>query len=195
MKKAPPRPALSCLLLLCLSGKAFGADATVHSILDPQTGTTLQLTGEPWTLSLDQPHLAAHARDYIALHAVQVSNGGMRRYFLAAFFWSTVPGRNRHAGNAPALRLLVDDRDVRLTAPMQTLRDAGVSRWPLRRPGRDALLVMYAVEAQLLRQLGHATRLRIRPGMDSSLPTQVWFESWHDASPAFRSFAAQTATP
>jgi hypothetical protein len=195
MRKLRLRPTLGCLMLLCLAGEASGADGAVRSILDARTGTTVQVTIKPWTLALEQPQLAAHARDYIALHAVQVSNGGMRRHFLAAFFWSTVPGRNRHAGDAPALRLLIDDRDVRLSVPVRLLLDTGLSSWPLRLPGRDALLVMYAVDAQLLRQLGYATSLRIRPGIESSLPAQVWFESWRDARPAFRSFAAQVAVP
>lgn len=195
MRKVRARHALGCLMLLCLAGEAGGADGAVRSILDAQTGTTVQLTVKPWTLALEQPQLAAHARDYIALHAVEVSNGGMRRYFLAAFFWSTVPGRNRHAGDAPALRLLIDDRDMRLDMPVRVLRDTGLSSWPLHPPGRDALLVLYAVDAQLLRQLGYATSLRIRPGIESGLPAQVWFESWRDARPAFRSFVARLAPP
>ena len=53
----------------------------------------------------DQPHLAGHARDYIALYAVEINTSGKRSYHLAAFLWSTVPGRERYAGDNPVLQL------------------------------------------------------------------------------------------
>lgn len=166
----------------------------VHVSLDPRTGTTLQVTAEPWVLALDQPHLAAHARDYVALQAVQASNGGQHRYYLAAFYWSSVPGRNRHAGQDPALRMLLDDRDLQFT-PGMSLRDAGISQWPRRAPGRDALVMLYVVDPQVLRQLGHAGRLRVRPEPASGLPPEIWFDTWRDARHALRIFAAQVLPP
>jgi hypothetical protein len=118
-----------------------------------------------------------------------VSNAGRRQYHLAAFYWSTVPGRNRYAGPSPTLRLLLDDRDVSLKPSDQSLRDAGISQWPLRLPGRDALLLLYAADPQLLRQLGHAGTLRVRPEPGSGVPPDAWFDTWRDARPSFRDFA------
>jgi hypothetical protein len=182
------RLALAALLLAAACASLAG-EPDIHTFLDRSTGTTLRITGAPWVLALDQPHLAAHARDYVAMHAVEVSNGGQRQYFIAALYWSTVPARNRHAGNRPGLRLLLDDRDISLQPAAQSLREAGIGRWPLRLPGRDALLILYAAETQLLRQLGHAGRLRARPEPESGPAPDAWFETWRDGRGPFRDFA------
>lgn len=179
--------------LLAASGGAGAAQ--VESRLDRRTGTTLQITAKAWVLALDQPQLAAHARDYITLHGVQVSNGGERRFYLAVFYWSTVPGRNRHAGLNPGLRLLADDRELLLKPAADTLRGAGISQWPLKAPGRDALLVLYPVEPELLRQLGHATRVLARPEGESGPPPEIWFEPWRSGRDAFRRFAEEVLGP
>jgi hypothetical protein len=177
------------VLLLSVAQAIPAGEPDIHATLDRSTGTTLRITGAPWILALEQPHLAAHARDYVALHAVEISNGGQRRYFLAALYWSTVPARNRHAGSRPGLRLLLDDRDISLRPAAQSLREAGIGRWPMRLPGRDALVILYAADAQLLRQLGHAGRLLARPEPDSGAAPDAWFETWRDGRGPFRSFA------
>lgn len=176
-------------LLMAAPHPARGAE--VRAILDRGTGTTLQVTAEPWVLAQEHPHLAVHARDYIALHAVETNNAGSRHHYLAAFYWSTVPGRNRHAGLSPSLRLRLDDRDISLV-PAASLQDAGISHWPLRRPGRDALLVLYPVDPLLLRQVAYAGRLQARPDRrDSEEPPEAWFDSWRDARSAFREFSRE----
>jgi hypothetical protein len=176
-------------LLLLAAWPTWLAAGEIAQVFDRRTGSTLQLTGAAWVLALDQPHLAAHARDYVALHGLEVSNGGRREYFLAVFYWSTVPGRNRHAGDHPVLRLLLDDRDVRLAPSDRSLRDNGISRWPLGTPGRDALLILYAVEPGLLRQFGHATRVRARPEPAGRDAADQWFEPWREARGGFQVFA------
>jgi hypothetical protein len=177
-------------LLLAFACASLASEPRIHTVLDRSTGTTLRITGAPWILALEQPHLAAHARDYVALHAVEASNGGQRRYFVAALYWSTVPARNRHAGNLPGLRLLLDDRDISLQPAAQSLREAGIGRWPMRLPGRDALVILYAADVPLLRQLGHAGRLLARPEPDSGAAPDAWFETWRDGRGPFRGFAS-----
>ena len=56
--------------------------AASGTTLDRKTGATLQLSTRPWVLALEQPHLAAHARDYIALYAVEINTAGKRNYHL-----------------------------------------------------------------------------------------------------------------
>ena len=107
---------------LCLfAGRA--ALAAPRSVLDRSTGATILLSDAPWTLALDQPHLAAHARDYIALYAAEINIAGRRRQHLAAFFWSTVLGRSDFAGPAPEITLRADDRVLRLKPAAATPRD------------------------------------------------------------------------
>jgi hypothetical protein len=176
-------------LLLCAAAPGIAECGEAVEFLDRSTGTTLHVTRSPWILALEQPLLAAHARDYVALYGVVTSNGGKRQQFLAAFYWSTVPGRNRHAGDRPGLRLLLDDLEKVLDPVEGTPRDAGIGRWPLQPPGRDALLMLYSVEPGLLRILGHASRLRLRPLPDSTLLPEIWFEPWRDGGASFRELA------
>jgi hypothetical protein len=100
-----------------------------------------------------------------------------------------VPGRNGYAGAKPALRLRLDDRDVLLEVGDRPARELGLSQWPLRTPGRAAQLALYVVEPQLLRQIGAAGILRLRPESDSSLTADVWFTDWRSGARAFRGFA------
>ena len=168
---------------------AFAASGT---ILDRKTGATLQLSTSPWTLALDQPHLAAHARDYIALYAVEINTAGKRSYHLAAFLWSTVPGRGQYAGEKPVLQLRVGDRELTLDPLGRTPRDMGISQWPLKPPGHGAVLAIYEVDEALMRAMSTEVALRVRPASDKSLPEDVWFEVWRSGREAFADFCRRT---
>ena len=170
---------------------AEAAAAAPRSLLDQGTGATIQLSARPWVLALDQPHLAAHARDYIALYAVEINTAGQRRYHLAAFFWSTVPGRARYAGNAPELTLRAADREIRLSPLGRTPREIGISRWPLAPPGRGAVLAIYEVDESLLRALSSEVPVQAHPETDPTLPPDTWFEIWRSGRRAFADFCAR----
>ena len=168
---------------------AFPASGT---LLDRKTGATLQLSTRPWTLALDQPHLAAHARDYIALYAVEINNAGKRSYHLAAFLWSTVPGRGQYAGDKPVLQLRVGDRELRLDPLGRTPRDMGISQWPLEPPGRGAVLAIYEVDEALMRAMSTDISIQARAASDPTLPEDVWFEVWRSGREAFADFCRRT---
>jgi len=178
------RPLL--LMALLLAGGATQAEP--RSILDRSTGATLVVSESPWTLALEQPHLAANSRDYIALYAVEVNVTGKRSHHLAAFIWSTVPGRESFAGESPELTLHVEDRQLRLKSPGRTPREMGISKWPMDPPGRGARLVVYDVDTALLRQLASASSCQARIDTDPSTPEDVWFEVWRDGRGAFSDF-------
>lgn len=171
---------------------AAPATASKGILLDRRTGATLQLSTRPWMLALDQPHLAAHARDYIALYAVEINIAGKRGYHLAAFLWSTVPGRERYAGEKPVLQLRAGDRELKLDPLGRTPRDMGISQWPLKPPGHGAVLAIYEVDEALLRAMATDLRLMARPTTDASLPEDVWFEVWRSGRDAFAEFASRT---
>jgi hypothetical protein len=182
------------LPLLALAGAH--ARAEPRSVLDRSTGATIVVSSQPWILALDQPHLAAHARDYIALYAVETNIAGQRSHHLAAFFWSTVLGRERYAGTAPEISLRVNDRQLRLSPLGKTPRDVGIDHWPLKPPGHGALLTIYQADEGLLRQLATAQHCRARPETDPTLPADVWFEVWRDGRHAYMEFVEHTlATP
>ncbi|MFO1504134.1 MAG: hypothetical protein U1F39_10005 [Steroidobacteraceae bacterium] len=173
-------------LLPAVAGAASG------TILDRRTGATLQLSTEPWVLALDQPHLAAHARDYIALYAVEINIAGKRGYHLAAFLWSTVPGRGQYAGDKPVLQLRAGDRELKLDPLGRTPRDMGISQWPLKPPGHGAVLAIYEVDEALLRAMSTDIKLQVRPASDATLPEDVWFDVWRSGRRAFAEFSART---
>ena len=175
-------------MLLGALAMAAAAKAGPRSVLDRSTGATIVVSERPWTLSLEQPQLAAKSRDYIALYAVETNIAGKLRHHLAVFFWSTVPGREGFAGVAPQLILRVDDRQLMLKPLGQTPRDVGISKWPLDPPGRGAQLVIYEVDTGLLRQLAHASSCQARISDDPITPVDVWFEVWRDGRAAFNDF-------
>jgi len=177
------------LLSALLPAAALAASGT---ILDRKTGATLQLATRPWVLALDQPHLAAHARDYIALYAVEINTAGKRSYHLAAFLWSTVPGRGQYAGDKPVLQLRAGDRELKLDPLGRTPRDMGISQWPLKPPGRGAVLAIYEVDEALLRMMSTDVRLQARAASDPTLPEDVWFDVWRSGRAAFADFCART---
>jgi hypothetical protein len=179
----------SMLFSALLPAAALCASGT---ILDRKTGATLQLSTRPWVLALDQPHLAAHARDYIALYAVEINTAGKRSYHLAAFLWSTVAGRDQYAGDKPVLQLRVGDRNLKLDPLGRTPRDMGISQWPLRPPGRGAVLGIYEVDEALLRAMSTDISLQARPASDPTLPEDVWFDVWRSGREAFADFCART---
>lgn len=185
------RRALVGMLLAAgaLPGAAYAASGT---ILDRKTGATLQLSTRPWVLALDQPHLAAHARDYIALYAVEINTAGKRGYHLAAFLWSTVPGRNQFAGDKPVLQLRVADRELKLDPLGRTPRDMGISQWPLKPPGRGAVLAIYEADEALMRAMSADVLVQARPATDASLPEDVWFDVWRSGREAFADFCRRT---
>jgi hypothetical protein len=183
--KLPKRGLLVLALIV-----AMAVSAAPRTVLDKRTGATVVVSNKPWLLALDQPHLAANARDYIALYAVEVNIAGKRRHHLAVFFWSTISGRNSLGASQPAIELRVDDRLVKLEAFAATPRDIGISQWPLNAPGRGAVLVVYEVDATLLRQLGQAQQVSLRPAGKSE-PVDPWYEPWQDGRRAFAEFAQQ----
>ena len=180
-------------MLLATLSLAAAAQAAPRRVLDRNTGATIVVSEQPWTLALEQPQLAANSRDYIALYAVEVDIAGKLRHLLAAFFWSTVPGREGFAASAPELVLRVEDRQLLLQPLGQTPRDVGISKWPLDPPGRGAQLVIYEVDTALLRQLAHAGSCQARISNDPTTPVDVWYEVWRDGRAAFDEFIGLAA--
>jgi hypothetical protein len=151
--------------------------------LDRRTGASLAIASDPWVFAREQPHLAAHARDYLSLHALDVNVGGRRATYLAVFDWSTVDRRRRPTRSGDArLLLLLDDRRVPLGDDVEP-RAAGLSEWPLERPGRGARLRVYPVEGELLRYWSKAASVRIVSEGDPDDP-EARFESWREGRAA-----------
>jgi len=181
----------SLRVIFCGLSLAGPVAATAESLLDRSTGATIQFSAKPWMLALDQPHLAAHAQDYIALYALEINTAGQHHHHLATFFWSTVPGRASYAGTAPQMTLRVADREIHLSPLGKSPRDLGISRWPLAPPGRGAVLVIYEVDEALLRALSSDVPVSAHPETDPTLAADTWFAAWRSGRRAFADFCAE----
>jgi hypothetical protein len=166
-----------------------GADRP-RTVLDQQTGSTLVIATQAWTFAREQLHLAAHARDYIGIQAVEINTAGKRSQFLAVFFWSTIDRRGDYAGEMPRIELSVDDRRVLLSPSAATPREVGISQWPLPPPGKAARLFVYPADPTLLRQIAesHLITLRLPDDRDGDLEP---IATWKDGRAALRDFLAE----
>jgi hypothetical protein len=184
---------LAPLLLLVVHGCA-SVDATrPREHLDRRTGATLTVTAQPWVFARDQPQLAAHGRDYLSIHAVEVNVGGRLAHYLAVFDWSTVDRRQRPATRAQRLRLLLDDRQWVLEGQGVEPRAAGIADWPLKAPGRGARLRVYPADVELLRYWLKAGEVRLRSEGDPEDP-DARFDSWRDGRAALAALVGGDAS-
>jgi hypothetical protein len=180
--------ALGALALILV---AVTAQSAPRAVLDRRTGATVMVSERPWLLALEQPHLAANARDYAALYAVEINIAGKRREHLAVFFWSTIANRKDFAKSPPRVSLRIDDRIIKLEPLKSTARELGISEWPLKPPGRGATLVIYDADPALLRQLSVAKICGLRTESDAGME-DVWFEEWQDGRQAYAAFVHAT---
>ena len=185
-----PSKLASYLFFAMLFGAGSVCAERPHTVLDPQTGSTLVIATQAWTFAREQPHLAAHARDYIALQAFEMNTAGKRRQFLAVFYWSTIERRGDFAGTAARVELTVDDRRITLSPAEGSLRDIGVSQWPLSPPGKGARLALYRVDPTLLRQLAEVRIATLRLLDDRDGDTEA-VATWKDGRAALKDFIAE----
>jgi hypothetical protein len=90
----------------------------VNEFLDERTGATVTVVREPLIFALERSTLAAHARDYISLTAVEVDRSGQTQLCVIGYFWSTIDRRAGSGAAQPAdktLALFAADRLIRFT--------------------------------------------------------------------------------
>src|SRR6202022_4406650 len=104
------------LILALIVLPAFTSLPPSHEILDEQSGNTLLVAGAPLVFARDRTDVAAHARDYATVVAVEVDHSGTYTEYLLLYRWSTVdrrmsPPPDAHAGE---LRILAEGRTIDL---------------------------------------------------------------------------------
>ena len=74
---------------------AAPADVESNSteIFDEETGSTLLVVSKPLVFARDRSDVAAHARDYATLVAVEDDRSGQYTQYLLLYRWSTVDRR------------------------------------------------------------------------------------------------------
>jgi hypothetical protein len=84
------RSAAMLLAVALAVGCTTGRDLWPYERLDPYSAVNTTIMAEPWVYSRDVPAIAANARDYVNVGAVETNRAGLRGYWLGVVAWSTV---------------------------------------------------------------------------------------------------------
>ncbi len=187
-RQARATAAWSLALLTLAANPACAGDKPVYEYLDEQTAATVTTALEPLIFARERPDLAVNARDYVSLVPIEVNRSGERRYYWFGYLWSTIDRRDGETPLAQGdqLVLLADDRPIALQAASGAMRELGIARGPLKRPGRAAVPMLLQADPDSVSFAGHATGLSlvlIHEGQNQD------YALWRDAREAIRGFS------
>ena len=189
-----PRIWLILTATLMLAACRSEHSAAEREVFDEQTGNTLTVVAKPLVFSRERDDLAAHARDYATLVAVEVDHSGMSDTYLLLYRWSTVDRRMLPKQN-------VDDGRLRLVGTgrkldLQALKGLPVGMDSTVRlhmpPNASAVTRAYAVDLDVLRFIAVSDTLTLQLPEDA-LGTP--FSIWEDGRPALARFLRHTSMP
>jgi hypothetical protein len=189
------RLALILALLPALTSLTSCANQTPlasREIFDEQTARTLRVAATPLVFARDRSDVAAHARDYATLVAVEEDRSGEYRLCLLLYRWSTVDRRMSPPPDpeAGALRILADGRPIDLV-PLDRIPISLTQREAYHVPNHaDVVPRAYPVDSKLLHFIAASSELTLRmpqEALDSP------FALWKDGRGALASFLESTA--
>jgi hypothetical protein len=178
------------MALLALGGCVASHAPLTREILDEQSGNTLIVVSAPLEFARARTDVAAYARDYATLVAVEIDNAGSYSDFLLLYRWSTV---DRRMSPPPApdqgeLHILADGRDIEL----QPLADMPISLAKRQElfvpPHGDLVAHAYRADGATLRYIASSRRLIVRLPQER-LDTP--FALFRDGRKALADFAGQ----
>jgi hypothetical protein len=156
--------ALTGALPVMLTACATSSREAPHEIFEEQSGNTLLVVGKPFVFARERTDVAAHARDYATLVAVQVDQSGNAREYLLLYRWSTVDPRMSPPPDPKEgqLRILAEGRsiDLKPLAELPTTLSRG-KELHVPRHG-DVLARAYAADPATLRYIAASRELMIR---------------------------------
>jgi hypothetical protein len=162
-------------------------------ILDEQSGNTLVVVAQPLVFARERTDVAAHARDYATLVAIEIDHSGKYNDYLLLYRWSTVDSRMSAPPDSRAgeLRILADGRRIDLT-PLPELPVSLARRRELHVPNHgDPVVHAYPADPTLLRYIAASRDLAVRMPQE---PLDAPFGIFEDGRPALGDFA-QSAGP
>jgi hypothetical protein len=181
------------LVLMALSGCTHIQSAESLEIYDERTGNTLSIVRVPMVFARDRTDVAAHARDYVTLVAVEVDHSGEYSEYLLAYRWSTVDRRMSASADPRAgqLQIQSDGRVINLTAVEEM--PISVARPELHAPKHaHAVAHAYRIDAATLRFIADSHELTVRLPQEASATP---FEIWSDGRMALAQFVTRAAVP
>jgi hypothetical protein len=161
-----------------------------REIFEERTGNTLTVVSKPIVFARDRSDVAAYARDYATLVAIEVDQSGTFKDYLLLYRWSTVDSRmlSRPQSNEGAMRLLSEGRELNLE-PLESLPVNVVSDRELHVPHHGAALMRaYAIDLATLRFIAASRALTLQMPQES---LNAPFTIWEDGRPALNRFVRQ----
>jgi hypothetical protein len=152
------------LALVALTGCLGSHPPRTIEILDEQSGNTLLVVDRPLVFARERSDVAAHARDFATLVAVEIDAAGKYSDYLLLYRWSTVDRRMSPPPEPQQgeLRLLADGRTIDLT-PLADMPVSLVRRRELHLPPHgDVVAHAYPADAATLGYLAASRRLAVR---------------------------------
>jgi hypothetical protein len=168
--------------------------APSQQILDEQSGNTLLIVKQPLIFARERSDVAAHARDYATLVAVEVDASGTSHDYLLLYRWSTVDRRMAPppAPDAAQLRILADGRVIDLT-PLERVPVGTSRRRVMHVPVHgDVAVHAYAVEVSTLAFVAASRDVSVQLPQEP-LPTP--FKLWEDGREALAQFSSAAGSP
>jgi len=181
------------LSVLCACAGA-PRQAASHEFLDEQTGTTLAVAAKPLVFARERTDVAAHARDYATLMAIEVDSSGAYREYLLLYRWSTVDPRMSPPPDPGAgeLRILAEGRVIDLK-PLEQMPVSLSRRRELHVPDHgDVIAHAYSVDSSTLRFIASSRELSVKMPQE---PLETPFKMWEDGRTALAKFAERAAAP
>jgi hypothetical protein len=161
-------------------------------VFDERSGNTLSVVSRPLVFARSRTDVAAYARDYATLVAVEVDRSGNAERFLLLYRWSTVDPRMTPLPDpaAGALVLSGAGRVLKLT-PLADMPVGLQHRQDLHLPAHgDVVSHAYRVDADVLRFIADG-----RAELTLELPQESYLEPfamWEDGRPALLDFLRRT---
>ena len=168
--------------------------AASHEFLDEQTGTTLAVAAEPLVFARERTDVAAHARDYATLVAIEVDSSGTYREYLLLYRWSTVDPRMSPPPDPGAgeLRILAEGRVIDLP-PLEQMPVSLSQRRELHVPDHgDVIAHAYSVDSSTLRFIASSRELSMQMPQE---PLETPFKMWGDGRLALSKFVDRAGAP
>ncbi|MDP8986588.1 MAG: hypothetical protein M3N97_16405 [Pseudomonadota bacterium] len=187
------RPALALAFAALVACTAAPSNPS-REIFDEQSASTLLVAGAPLVFARDRSDVAAHARDYATLVAVEIDVSGEYRQYVLLYRWSTV---DRRMSPPPRpddgeLVILADGRTIDLLPLPQFPVDLRARR-ALHIPARDEVVAhAYPVDPATLHYLATSRELTVRMPRER-LDTP--FRLFEDGRKALVQFLERAATP
>jgi len=186
--------AVLLLVLTALASCASRPPTASQEIFDESDASTLLVTAKPMVFARERSDLAAYARDYATVVAVEIDISGEYSDYLLLYRWSTVDRRMLPPPDPAggALRIVADGRIFDFK-PIDKLPVNFAQRRELHMPKHDDVVPRgYKVDAETLHFMATSQDLSLRMPQE---PLDVPFKLFEDGRRALLEFLKPAFAP